>query len=416
MRIIFSSLLICTTFVLAQAQQTVSSLEEALISLKTTEDSLRRELEDKRLENLREQLNILRPQEMENTELVQHTAMLLAYSEAHEQAAWVMHAITPAILEGNHGQSNDFRVDDKVSTGSATEKDYFLKEETEKGMKYDGFGFDRGHLAPSADFRWSQRALSESYFYSNMSPQRPEFNRGRWAELEGVMREYVIRNQVTLFVITGPVLKPELPVIERSVNKVSIPEMFFKVVYDSVNQRGVAFLMPNGACEYPILHYAKTIDEIEELTGINFFKEFTEIEEAKVEKELEPSVWASHAEEGDVLPLDPTTLPRNTFNTVQARFYKNTGKKISVIGTVVSTKLSGKGHIFLNLDKKFPNQIFSATVWSTNKVNFSYLPHKVLKGKKVILTGEIQDFNGTPTMNISHEKQIKVLEGEETSF
>jgi len=174
--------------------------------------------------------------------------------------------------------------------------------------------------------------------------------------------------------------------------------------------------MPNGACEYPILHYIKKIDEVEEITGINFFEGFTAAEEEKVEKRLDPKAWASRAEEGDVLPLDPTTLPRNTFNTVQARFYKNTGKKISVMGTVVSTKLSSKGHIFLNLDKKFPNQIFSATIWSTQKVNFSYLPHEALKGKQVILTGEIRDFNGTPTMNILHEKQIEILEDEEAAF
>lgn len=416
MRLLFLALFFCATLIPVRAQQTVESLEKALSALKLREDALRHQLENKRLEALRKQIDTLRPQALENTELVQHTAMLLAYSEAHEQAAWVMHAITPAILEGNHGRSNDFRIDEKVSTGSAVEKDYFLKFKTEKGMKYDGFGFDRGHLAPSADFRWSQRALSESYFYSNMSPQRPEFNRGRWAELEGVMREYVIRNQSTLLVVTGPVLKPNLPVIERSLNKVSIPEMFFKVVYDPQNQRGAAFLMPNGACEYPILHYIKKIDEVEEITGINFFEGFTAAEEEKVEKILDPKAWASRAEEGDVLPLDPTTLPRNTFNTVQARFYKNTGKKISVMGTVVSTKLSSKGHIFLNLDKKFPNQIFSATIWSTQKVNFSYLPHEALKGKQVILTGEIRDFNGTPTMNILHEKQIEILEDEEATF
>jgi endonuclease G len=74
-------------------------------------------------------------------------------------------------------------VDDKVSCGTAVEADYFLRTENPDGTHgYDGFGFDRGHLAPSADFRWSATALSESYYYSNMTPQRPGFNQESWAE------------------------------------------------------------------------------------------------------------------------------------------------------------------------------------------------------------------------------------------
>ena len=113
--------------------------------------------------------------------------MSLVYSEEHEQAKWVAHIISPDIITGNVSRTNDFRPDPHVSTGSTVEEDYFLKYlQPDSSYKYDGYGFDRGHLAPSADFRWSTTALSESYFYSNMSPQRPEFNRGTWAELEGL--------------------------------------------------------------------------------------------------------------------------------------------------------------------------------------------------------------------------------------
>jgi endonuclease G len=58
------------------------------------------------------------------------------------------------------------------------------------GNEHSNFvvGWDRGYLAPSADFRWSEKALSESYFYSNMSPQLDDFNREGWAELEGLLR------------------------------------------------------------------------------------------------------------------------------------------------------------------------------------------------------------------------------------
>ena len=119
-------------------------------------------------------------------EIVAHSAMTLSYNETHEQANWVMHVILPDVVSGNISRSNDFRIDPIVTTGTAQEEDYFLKELKSDGetYKYDGFGYDRGHLAPSADFRWSKKALSESYFYSNMSPQLGDFNRYKWAELE----------------------------------------------------------------------------------------------------------------------------------------------------------------------------------------------------------------------------------------
>lgn len=163
-----------------------------------------------------------------------HSCMALVYDEAHEQAKWVAHMVLPDIMEGKISRSNDFRTDPLVKTGSTDETDYFLKTQQPNGSyTYDGFGYDRGHLAPSADFRWSLKALSESYLYSNMSPQLPEFNRELWSGLEDKVRAYIYRNPTSrLFVVTGPILDAKPPVIERSVNKVAIPKAFFKVLLD----------------------------------------------------------------------------------------------------------------------------------------------------------------------------------------
>jgi endonuclease G len=109
---------------------------------------------------------------------IRHSAMILSYSEEHEQAKWVAHIIRPEVTDGRGVRSHDFREDPLVATGSAVETDYFLKYlQADSTFTYDGFGWDRGHLAPSADFRWSERALSESFLYSNMSPQLDDFNR-----------------------------------------------------------------------------------------------------------------------------------------------------------------------------------------------------------------------------------------------
>ncbi len=388
-----------------------AALKEELATLKAQEEKIVAALELVSLEQVRADLKKTGLPKLETgEELIEHTAMMLVYDEAHEQAKWVAHIVTPDILNGNVSRTNDFRTDSKVKTGSAEEKDYFLKSLKADGTtyEYDGFGYDRGHLAPSADFRWSQEALSESYFYSNMSPQVADFNRGRWAELEGVMRSYIYHNPNTqLYVVTGPVLKDDLPKIERSINKVSIPEQYFKVILDLNQQKGIAFLMPNAKCEYPIESYAVAIDKVEELTGIDFYPSIPEDLEREIEKQVNPISWLPEKEKDDVPAISAPTLPPNTFNTVQAKLYMDRSKVVKVCGTVVSTKLSRKGNVFMNLDKKFPNQHFTVFIRESDIANFSYEPQVELMGAKICVKGKVVEFGGTPTMYVEHEKAVE---------
>ena len=408
---------ISATFVHAQddLSKQIKIKEDSVKLYESKIKQLQNAIEDLQLANLRNNLKTNGLPKLEiGEELIEHSAMMLVYSEKHEQAKWVAHIISPNVLKGKEGRSNDFRVDAKIKTGSSQEEDYFSKTPDSKAKgryAYKGFGFDRGHLAPSADFSWSQKALSESFFYSNMSPQRPEFNRDSWAKLEDMMRAYISRNPTTqLYIITGGILKDDLPKVTQAVNKnLSIPEKYYKIAVDLQNKRAVAFLMPNKKAEYPHESYATSINEIEKLTGIDFFANLEDGLEATLQAQKDPKPFLSSAEQTDVEPVHPPSLPPNTFNTVQAKLYINE-KKIRVCGTVVSTKLSAKGNIFLNLDKQFPNQIFSISIFKDKMANFSYKPEQFLMGKKIYVTGKVTDFNGTPTINVENESAIEVLE------
>ena len=370
-------------------------------------------IEDLKLQQLRADIKkIGLPQLAEGEALIEHSAMYLVYSEAHEQAKWVAHIITPDIKNGTEGRSNDFRPDDKILTGSAIEEDYFLKQiNADSTVTYDGFGYDRGHLAPSADFRWSSKSLSESYLYSNMSPMKAEFNRDSWAKLEDLVRSYLYRNAETqLFVVTGPILKEGLPTVPRAVHHVSIPEQYFKVIIDYKNERGIAFVMPNKKSDAPLETFAISIDELEAMTDIDFFSGIEDDKEANIEAQKDHKPFMSDREKEDIVPDHPTKLPRNTYNTVMAKGQMGNGRKIRVIGTVVSTKLSSKGNVFLNLDKKFPNQIFSVSIFADKMANFSYFPHEHLEGKKIIVSGVVTNFNGTPTISVDNEDQIEIID------
>ena len=332
-------------------------------------------------------------------ELIVHSAMALVYSEEHEQAKWVAHIILPDIVDGRIGRTNDFRVDPMINTGTAVKADYWYS------------GYDRGHLAPSADFRWSETALSESYFYSNMTPQRPEFNRKSWAALEDRLRQYVVFSGEQLYVVSGPILNQDLPTLQNDEreNEVSIPEWYFKVLVDleGDEKKGIAFLMKNSVNDHPVVSYAVRIDSVEALTGIDFFASLPEELQAELESDDDYSKW-DHEEGpnfGEVAPIKPP-LPNGMFNSVQAK-YQN-GKTATICGTVVSTKRTSKSNaIYLNFDRKYPNQIFYATIWNYNTMNFAYDPEIDLVDKKVCVTGKVSVYDEIPRVSINNEHEIE---------
>jgi len=390
-------------------EQKIKEIEYKIDSYGSLIDSLKTEKEILLLDFLHQRiLEVGLPKLEKDEQLIEHKALVLVYSEKHEQAKWVAHIISTEILEGGEGRSNDFRVDPLIKTGSAEEKDYFIRKTVNGKQEYEGFGYDRGHLAPSADFKWSKIALSESYFYSNMSPQIAKFNREGWAKLEGMLRNYVYENKVSLYVVTGPVLTDDLKPIPKSINQVSIPKYFYKIAYDKENSKAICFLVPHKELEYPIEYYSVSIDSAEVFTGIDFFANLNDSLESVIEAQTDYKPFLPKKGRSDIVPM--RKLPKKCINTVQARKYKEIDKKVTVCGTVVSTHKSKKGHVFINLDKSFPNQIFSITIWKSNMVNFSYAPESELTGKRICVTGKVVDYKGTSSMYVENEKQIKILE------
>lgn len=408
-RIILLFLLSSWIHVVGQ-QARLDELNSELGRLKTEQLRVEGQIEEIKLEILRgDLLKYAVPALGEAEEMIVHSAMALVYAEEHEQARWVAHIIRPEMLEGNVGRTNDFRVDPKIATGSAVEEDYFLKTlQADGSYEYDGFGFDRGHLAPSADFRWSPIALSESYLYSNMSPQRPDFNRGIWADLEGTIRGYMGRHPGhQLLVVTGPVLKDGLPTSERSPNGVTIPEQYFKVVVDREANQGIGFLLPNSGSKAPLMSFVKTIDEVESLVGIDFFANLPDEQEGKVEASKSVDFWFPESETGDVVALSPPSLPRNHFNTSQAKLYMDRNDEVHICGKVVGARFSRKGNALLNLDKQYPNQVFTVFVRKEDLSNFSYDPVEEWSGRYIRVSGKVANLGGTPAMFVKREEDMR---------
>ena len=103
-------------------------------------------------------------------------------------------------------------------------------------------------------------------------------------------------------------------------------------------------------------------------------------------------------------------LPKGYFNTEQAA--SKVGSTVSIVGKVVSSKFISKSQsTFLNLDKEFPNQIFSITIWNNARRNFSFKPETAFDEKYIVVTGKVTlDKNGIPTINVKSEEQIQLWE------
>ncbi len=403
MKIIFTISLFLLSFLTLSAQDLEQKIQEAeneLQSYQQKTEQLKTEIASLKLQKVQADIaKMMIPTLEEGDKVIAHSAMSLCYSEKDEQAKWVAHIILPDIKNGNESRSNDFREDPLVETGTAVKDDYWYS------------GFDRGHLAPSADFRWNKTALSESYFYSNMAPQRPELNREGWAQLEDLLRGYVQEHNEPLYVYTGGILEDGLPTFGK-INKISIPKQFYKIAYDITGDTvsAIGFLFPNGACPEPTLSYAVTIDSIEALTGIDFFPALDDELENKLESELNLEQWHLAKNKQDVLPIHRTKLPEGAINSVMAQSYYD--KKAKVCGTVVSVKVSKSGNYFLNFDQVFPNQIFWATIWKSDVHNFSYDIEKTLLNQKICVSGVVKEKYGKPSMSISNEKKITFYDEE----
>lgn len=212
-----------------------------------------------------------------NVQVIDRDGYALGYSEKHEQPLWVSYKLTKKeVLNKVAKRKDNFRADPLVKTGSASLKDYRKS------------GYDRGHLAPAADMAWSEQAMSDSFFLSNMSPQKAGLNRGMWKDLESLVREWAVKRE-SVYVITGCVIRPNFLTIGP--NKVTVPQWYYKIVYDADKKEVISFLLPNRKPQKKLELFKLSIDQIEKVTGLDFLSNLEDELEEKIEKESSIGLW-----------------------------------------------------------------------------------------------------------------------------
>ena len=209
--------------------------------------------------------------------VVIHDYFMLSYSEPHEQAEWVAYALEKSHLTYDDRKRPYFIEDPKVKSKSADWRNYKRS------------GYDRGHLCPAGDRRFSEYAYNETFYTSNIAPQNKVFNAGVWNRLEIQVRQWCKRYG-TLYVITGGVLKGRMKEIGEE--DVDVPNAFYKILVrkDGDSYKVLAFLMPHEESKMPLSNFLVSVNHLEGLTGLDFFVDLKNAE-SKLEREIDASGW-----------------------------------------------------------------------------------------------------------------------------
>lgn len=212
-------------------------------------------------------------------QIVIHSTFSLGYNEDSEQASWVGYKLTREQLNRPRVKRKDwFEEDPLVLTSSAHHRDYSRS------------GYTRGHLIPAADRAFERAAVDETFFMSNISPQLRGFNGGVWRDLEEHVRDWA-RKHEELYVFTGPVLNELDGAFIGKSSQVEVPEEFYKVIW-APGVGCIGFIMPNQVSTRPLMEFAVSVDQVEKVTEMDFFKDMMEERnEEKLEASFDESKW-----------------------------------------------------------------------------------------------------------------------------
>ena len=212
-------------------------------------------------------------------QILKRVAYTASYNSDLRIPNWVAWQLTGAHTEGKNKRAGvKFQEDTDVPLPRAVDFDYVRS------------GYDRGHLCPSADNRWDATAQEQSFLLTNVCPQDHNLNVGDWHELENLCRKWA-KTYGSIYIVAGPVLlKGKHKTIGK--NKVTVPEAFFKVVLCMEGKpKAIGFIYRNESGNRPKSYYVNTIDDVERITGIDFFPALPDNVEKAVEATCNLEEW-----------------------------------------------------------------------------------------------------------------------------
>lgn len=213
-------------------------------------------------------------------EIIRHDAYVVSYDSERRIPEWVAYELTSEELDGDAERDRiKFSMDPEYHGTQARREDY------------SNSGWTKGHMAPAADFRWSEEVMRQTFYLTNVCPQNEVLNANDWEYLERQVRRWA-KECGKVWVVTGPVVgSNRYGSIGES--NVTIPDAFFKAVLapSGDGYSAIAFIMGNDDSRYYLADCAVSIDELEGRTGIDFFPALEDSVEDEVESAFRLSDW-----------------------------------------------------------------------------------------------------------------------------
>ena len=204
-----------------------------------------------------------------------------SYNEKTKTPNWVAWHLTKAHTYGDHQRKNEvFFEDESIEREKrATDNDYYNSR------------YDRGHMCPAGDNKWDAQVMRESFLFTNICPQNHGLNKYEWNDLEIQCRDWA-REYGAIDIVCGPLFTTtgEQKTIGR--NRVWVPESFFKVILCRQGKpKAIGFIYRNEGKKQTREEALRSVDEIEALTGIDFFPSLDDETESRIEAEAALEDW-----------------------------------------------------------------------------------------------------------------------------
>lgn len=227
---------------------------------------------------------LLRPAPMKKgipEKILRRKGYITSYNSHTKQPNWVAWELNAEKLIERESRTDKFLPDPDLPPDEAVTTDDYKRS-----------GWDRGHMCPAGDNRWHWKAMQESFYMTNICPQHHNLNRGDWKELEEACRAWA-QCEESIYIVCGPVFYNRKHQTIGSDHLIAVPEAFFKVVLclTSTRPKAIGFIFKNTAGNHRLDKYVNSVDEVERITGINFFPALPDDVEREVEAQCNPRQW-----------------------------------------------------------------------------------------------------------------------------
>ncbi len=212
------------------------------------------------------------------SQIKEYTGFTLSYNKDNRTPNYVAWELLGTEVSNEVSRTDNFWQDNDID-GCTKHSDYTRS------------GYDRGHMCPAADQKWSIEAMNDCFVMANMCPQLHDLNAGAWETLEEKERLWAKRDSAVM-IVAGPIYTDDDNIYFES-SKVRVPGAFFKVLIAPYldEPRGIAFVYPHMKCPGNMQDYATTIDEVEKITGFDFFSALPDDIEKKIESSYSFTDW-----------------------------------------------------------------------------------------------------------------------------